>query len=377
MKSTNSALIAFLDNNATFYYADLYTIALTNGTVLNYTAADLNLTVGGVKFVCNDVLISGGPKITQQTGLTVNEADITLYPGPNSMAGAVSFFQAASNGIFNRASVTVQRLFMSSWGSTALPAVTIFVGEITDIDATRNQIDIKVKDNLNLLNIYMPRRQYQPTCSWVFGDSNCGFDRAGSAVATTALAGTTQSQIITSLTQTSGVFNSGTVRATSGLNAGTSRTIKAFSNGTFSLVAPFPQPFGIGDALTVTPGCNKNYAGQQQSFSASTLNGTSPSVIICGLTNAPGFFNGATLQFTSGPNVGLTGTVAIWDQNEAFMAAPFPNQPNTPGGTGMSDTFVLNSSASNTTGSCDGYFGADNALHFGGQPFVPVPETAM
>ena len=116
-----------------------------------------------------DVLIVGG-KFKQVRGLEVNETDVTCYPnlgalqGNASTVGGVPFLQAVRAGLFDRAIITRQRAFLTSWADTtvSMGAVTLFLGEVTDSEITRNQAILKCKDATNLLNIYMPRRQYQP-----------------------------------------------------------------------------------------------------------------------------------------------------------------------------------------------------------------------
>ena len=373
MKTASGALQTYLASGQQFIMADLWTITLTNGTVLRYSSADISITYGGNVYNAKDVLCEGAP-VDQSTGLEVGTTSVECMPNygasPSTVAG-VPFLQAAREGMFDMAQLQKDRLFMSAWGNLSLGTVNVFLGQITDVSVTRNMATFKCKDARNLLNIYMPRRQFQPTCPWVFGDSNCGFNRAGLTVSSTVATGSSGSTIVCGLAQASGYFTAGVVKWTSGLNAGISRMIKSYSTGSVQLVAPPPNPLSVGDTFNITPGCTKNFAGQTSSFNGAVENGaTTNQVIYTGLTNASGFFNGGSMQFTSGLNVGQARTVSNWINGVAYLASPLATT------LALLDTFVLTSVSSNTQATCTGYWGSNANLHFGGQRFVPVPETA-
>ena len=363
-------MLAILSGNPDFRMADIWQFALRNGTNLYYTNADIDLTVGGQTYVHGDVLCDGA-KVSWETGLSVGQDEIDMKPnvgGTNpSMVGSIPFLQAIMDGLFDRAVVTRSRLFMSSWGNTTPGAITLFVGEVTDAKITQNTAIFTVKDMRNLLNIFMPSRQYAPTCPWVFGDSNCTFNRSSLTVNSSVIAGSNSFTVNCGLTNGAGYFNNGTIKFTSGLNNGISRSVKSWIIGMASLVAPFPNIPAVGDTFQITPGCTKNYAGPVASFNGSALGGSTNNSIVSGLSNTAGFFNGGTLQFTSGTNVGQTRTVSNWQNGIASISGSFPNTPN------VGDEFVITSSSSNTQGSCTGF---GNTAHFGGQRFIPVPETS-
>lgn len=448
MKNAGSPLITYLATTTNLLFADLWTIVLVNGVTVNYTNWDVDLKVGSVTYQADDVIVDGA-EIDWTYGLQANSTDVTAYPSPLSIVGGVPFLTACAYGQFDRANITRLRLFMPTPGDASLGAVTLFQGQITEVEATRYTAKLSCKDAKNLLNIYMPRRQFQPTCSWVFGDANCGFDRTSTAVTAAVTAGSSGSLLLASaLTQVAGFFNNGTVKFTSGVNSGISRSIKNFSPGTVTLVAPFPQQAAVGDAFTIMQGCTKSFAGPTTSVNAAAATGTTADVIQNGdgsspgayngdsivftsggnnglsrviqswspqvatlmtpFPNAPaigdsfnivdpsgnvltsnsvanplssvviptalnfsdGFFTGGTLMFTSGGNVGQTQTVASWQANIATMASGFGTTP------AIGDEFTITSAPGATQGTCTGYFGANAPLHFGGERFIPVPETA-
>lgn len=366
MKAVSTALNNILTGSSTYRMADLWTITLKNGTVLRYTDADINLTLSGDTFYANDVLLKGAG-VNWTTGLEVGEDNLEMFPSPTSMVGAIPFKEAVKAGLFDRAIVRRERVFMTTWGDTSPGSVVLFVGEVTDPQATRNTVNMTCKDMRNLLNVNMNSRQFQPTCGFVFGDSNCGVVRAALAKTSTVLSGSSGSVINCSLTDAAGYFNNGVLTFTSGQNTGVSRSVKYWTPGQVQLVAPFPYTPAIGDAFSLTPGCTKNFAGATQAFTAGATSGSTPNYIHCDLTHAAGYFNGGTLQFTSGANVGQTRTVSAWVAGMATVSSAFSNTP------AIGDTFVITAVSTNTVGSCTGY---SNTTKFGGMRFVPVAETS-
>src|SRR5205823_1630416 len=89
----------------------------------------------------------------------------------------------------------LERSFMPSYGDTTPGTVVLFAGRISDIDCSRTGIEMKCRSHLELLNIQMPRRLWQASCTHVFGGSMCQFDRASLALTFSAHTGSTQTVI--------------------------------------------------------------------------------------------------------------------------------------------------------------------------------------
>lgn len=246
--------------------ADLWTITCKNGSVLRYTSADINLTTLDARlFICHDVLITGG-QLKNTRGLKVNDSDVTCIPSPTSAINGITFLKAAATGILDRALVLRERVFMATWGDTSLGTITVFLGEATDIEPTRTQVTLKCKDLTNLLNINMPIRQFQPNCSWTFGDTNCAVNRTALAMTSAVLLGGTAQIINCNNASASSFYNQGVVRFTSGLNSGISRTVKSWIPGQATLASNLPVAPSIGDTFTITPGCDKTMATCQNTY---------------------------------------------------------------------------------------------------------------
>lgn len=370
MKTASAELKAILNGSSNFLMADLWTITLRNGVVLRYTSADIDLSYGGNTFHANDVLCDGG-SISWNCGLEASECNLTLYPNQTesapTMVGDMTFKEAVIGGLFDRATIKRERAFMQNWGDTTPGTVTLFIGQITSSTSSRNAAEITASDLRYLLNVYMPQRQYQATCAYVFGDGRCQFNREILKKNSSVMVGSTGSTIKCALTDAPGYFNNGIVQFTSGVNQGLVRSVKYWANGEIQLVAPFPKQVSVDDQFSITPGCSKNFAGETRAFTAAANAGSTPNTIYSSLSNAAGYFNGGTLQFTSGSNKGQTRTISTWANGTAVISGSFPYTPT------AGDSFVITSSASNAVGSCTGYA---NTSKFGGMRFIPVAETS-
>jgi uncharacterized phage protein (TIGR02218 family) len=259
MKAASAALIALLGSSDRFIMADLYTITLIGGSVLRYSAAPTALTANGYVFAL-------GPKFERSTtkvviGTQVDELEVMLYPETTDLIGGASFLEAAWQGQLDGALLQLERAFMPTYGDTSPGTVVLFAGRISDIDCTRTGIDIKCRSHLELLNIQMPRRLWQSSCTHLFGDAMCQFDRSALQATFAAGAGSTQVQIATSISPSpADLYAQGTITGVTGTNAGSSRTVASMGGGWVYVKLAFLSPVQIGDEFQLLPGCDRTLA---------------------------------------------------------------------------------------------------------------------
>jgi uncharacterized phage protein (TIGR02218 family) len=207
-----------------------------------------------------------------------------VFAGASDLVGTFPFAEAVRLGLFDGATVELDRLFAppQAAGSgaldTSLGTLLWFYGRVADSDVGRARIAIKVKSLMNLLAVQqMPRRLYQASCGHVFGDAMCGYDRAGGknaagdatgngAGTVTAASGTSQG-LINAGGAVAAVFIQGTIVGATGANTGYSRTIANLGNGSqIGLFKPFLFPIAVGDTFTVLPGCDHTTSACQNLF---------------------------------------------------------------------------------------------------------------
>jgi uncharacterized phage protein (TIGR02218 family) len=256
VKAASPALIALLASSDRLIMADLYTITLVDGAVLRYSAVPTALSANGYSFAL-------GPKFERSKtktviGTQVDELEVRVYPEPTDLIGGVPFLHAAWQGQLDGALLQLERAFMPTYGDTSPGTVILFSGRISDIDCTRTGIDVKCRSHLELLNIQMPRRLWQSSCTHTFGDAMCRFDRSSMQATFSAGPGSNPAQIATSTSPTPlNLYIQGTVIGATGANAGSSRTVQNMAGGWVYVRRAFLSPILAGDEFQLLPGCDR------------------------------------------------------------------------------------------------------------------------
>src|SRR6266705_585472 len=226
MRPASTALTNYLNSaaNLSVVQVDLYTFALSSGEVLRWSGGDTALTVPAAGFPTGSFNHGashsfglgsrfGRSKITTKIGVQPSELDIEIMAGASDLVGTFPIAEAVRLGIFDGATVELDRLFAppQAAGSgaldTSLGTLLWFYGRVAECDVGRSKIAVKVKSLMNLLSLQqIPRRLYSAACTHIFGDAMCGYDRVagknalgtstGNGVATiVAASGTTQALI--------------------------------------------------------------------------------------------------------------------------------------------------------------------------------------
>jgi uncharacterized phage protein (TIGR02218 family) len=235
--------------------ADLYTITLVGGSVLRYSAAPTALFANGYTFALGPKFERSKTKIV--IGTQVDELEVKIYTEPTDLIGGLPFLQAAWQGELDGALLQLERAFMATYGDTSPGTVVLFAGRISDIDCTRTGIDVKCRSHLELLNIQMPRRLWQSSCTHTLGDAMCQFDRSNLQATFSAGPGSSEAQIATSVSPTPpNLYIQGTVIGVTGANAGSSRTVANMSGGWVYVRLAFLSPILPGDQFQLLPGCD-------------------------------------------------------------------------------------------------------------------------
>jgi uncharacterized phage protein (TIGR02218 family) len=259
VKAASPALIALLNSSEQFVMADLYTFTLVGGSVLRYSSAPTAINANGFTFVL-------GPKFERSKtntviGTQVDELDIKVYSETTDLIGATPWLQAAWQGQLDGSLLQLERAFMPTYGDTSPGTVVLFAGRISDIDCSRTGIDMKCRSHLELLNIQMPRRLWQTSCTHVFGDAMCQFNRTSMLASFACLSGSTETQLLSNVNPTpAALYVQGTIIGLTGANAGYSRSIAAMSNGTVTVKLAFLSPPMTADQFQLLPGCDRSLA---------------------------------------------------------------------------------------------------------------------
>lgn len=267
MKSASAALIAILNTTTKYLFADLYTITLFNGTVLRWTDVDTNIVYGGHTFLCatergTAVPVISRSRVKWSTGLEVDTLDLTLGTAGTVLIGGTNLNLAAAGGLFDSATVLVERAFMSTWGDTTPGTLTVFSGFVASVVPSSTHTVLNVKSDLEQLAVAVPRNTFSPACGHVVYDTGCTLSRAAFLVHGIVAGSPTTKAFDSNLTQADTYFQLGVLTFTSGILNGVSASVKTFvhASGHLVLTATLQVAPSAGDTFDIVPGCDKTQA---------------------------------------------------------------------------------------------------------------------
>lgn len=271
MKPVSPQLLALLKQagDGELEEVETYQFLLNGGGgYLRYTDGPIDLTVNGRVYSAGGTV---GPffnrsgnegRVHLKNGMDVDTLVFEVAPG-SALVQGLPFLVACSIGLFEAAEVTLQKIFMPSYGDTRMGPLTMFVGRIAELDIGRTSAVFNIDSHLELLTQPFPRNIFQPGCINSLGDAACTVDLTQFQLSLATIAGSTGGLIAANFAASPiGRYDQGKVTYTTGANAGLSRTVKtslAGSPGSITLLAPFPLTPGTGDLFTMSAGCNKSF----------------------------------------------------------------------------------------------------------------------
>lgn len=268
MKTATNTFIDWLASNTEMVMAELYDVTLADGTQLHYTTFDRSLVVGGTTYLTGPPNFKRGTVEEVLTLSKVGTLTLEIHSNPTDTIDGVPVLQKIVRGDFDKAALTVRRLFMDS-SLNQQGTVIRFVGNIGDLDqVSRTVAKFTCKSKVEDLNIQLPRNILQPTCMHTLFDAGCTLSKAAFAVNGTVQGGSTVNKLVTNLTQADSYFDNGQLVFTSGANDGHVVAVKVYLNsgGTVFFVVPLPATPSAGDTFTIYPGCDKTQATCQAKF---------------------------------------------------------------------------------------------------------------
>lgn len=263
MRASTPALRAYLAARLPWPSADLFTITLLSGSVLRLTSADIAISYGGLTWQ------SYGPTISRSSwGMTnspdVPEMQIVIASTGDDYQGS-NIKALVHQGLFDGATILLERAVMPAPGDTSLGTVVLFSGRASAVEIDGLHINITVKALSTILQQFMPRNIYTAGCSWALYSSGCTLSRAAHTATNTAAAASSKN--IINLTGSWTLPDTthpapadlilGSITITSGPGAGQVRTIVDAASGWVKVGYPLVTLPTAGDAVTAVVGCNK------------------------------------------------------------------------------------------------------------------------
>lgn len=270
MRTMSAPLITLLNTGNQFCMADLYTVKLSNGTILRYTSAQNNITFSGNTYLSSGLLFSR-KNVKWVVGIEVDTLQLDIIADSSTLVNGLPLITTALQGQFDGAIVVVDRLFLSDW-NTPVDKVGLFYGKVSNFSAERNTVMLTVKSILEMLTVQMPPNLYQASCVHTLYSPGCKVNKASYTTTGTSTGMNSDGSIKTALAQASGYFNMGAIKITSGANNGLTRTVKTHSGTDIYVTNPFPNPIVSGTTFSISPGCDKLRTGNCTNKFSNTAN---------------------------------------------------------------------------------------------------------
>lgn len=256
MRTLSAALKTVLATGGPFVKADLWTITLTNGTVLRWTSADEPLTVGGSTFAVGPPLERGN--VSWKLGLQVDQLKLTIHDDESTTINGAHLVVAAWQNLLDFAQVRLDRFVSDTWTNTAVGSVEYFTGIVGDVSVHGKTIEVTVESELAQLKATFPRTYVLPSCANTLYDGVCGLVEANFTQAGTVGASPTATSFtLSGITEADGYYALGKIKFTSGANAGQVRAVKSYVGGVVTLMYPLYAIPTAGDTVDAIAGCDK------------------------------------------------------------------------------------------------------------------------
>lgn len=280
MKYATPQLISLLRNNTRLPFSDCFTLVTNYGADIGqlsevalgnpvgqtsfYTNSDAPVQIGNFYYRADGLRIKG-IRYKVVKGLSVDEQTITIFADDTNKVGTIPFIQAIANGLLDGARFKQERAFFdpATWPARpgdpnkAVGSIVLFSGAITNVeDIGRTAAMLKVRSDLSLLDVDMPRNLYQPSCLHTLYDGGCGLKKTLFLVPGVITSTSTTRTINWTNTRPTDYFAQGVVKFTSGQNQGQSRPVRSSSSSGFVLTYPLQFVPAVSDSFVIYPGCD-------------------------------------------------------------------------------------------------------------------------
>lgn len=256
------ALVELLNSlsGTTLYMADLWTLSLDGKVIARWTGADKDVVINGVVY-------KRDPLITRETvrfvvGIEVSSLSVEIAPSQEgTVVNGVPLLRFAAQKGFDNCRLRLERAFASSPSDEFVGVLSMFDGRISSPTVTRGRVSIDVKSDLELLDAQVPANVYQPACMNTCYDEACGLKRVEYKTTVKSKSNERRTEFGIAFQQAANNFFAlGTVTFMTGLCAGVSRSIRASSASSITLMAALPADVTPDDQVVFARGCNRTKA---------------------------------------------------------------------------------------------------------------------
>jgi uncharacterized phage protein (TIGR02218 family) len=261
MRTLIAALAGHLDGDATTM-CHCWRLTRRDGIVLGFTEHDHDLRFDGTDFSAASGFQAADSEAA--SGLSVEAGEVT--------GGFSSVAISEADVIAGRYDGARVEVFQVNWQATD-QRILLRVQEIGDVVRAGAAFRAELRRLTHRLD-QVQGRIYGRRCDAVLGDGRCKVDLSHPAYrgsgAIVAVLGETRIRVSGLDAAVAGFFRYGVVRFVDGENAGHRCDIEDHRRDgdavVLSLWLPPPLPLAVGDALTVTAGCDKSFATCGEKF---------------------------------------------------------------------------------------------------------------
>ena len=256
------ALAAWLPTARQVDIVELLTVTKPSGAVWRYATSVDNVVDGALVYLGSasaGSLLWRRATLAFKAGIELSDCVITITIREGDTINALTPAAALRARAWDDATFLLSRAYFDAGGALrgVLPR---YQGQLSPVVLRDGDIDITLKPPSQTLNRAVPP-VYQAACHNALFDIGCGLSRAVWTSNGTAAAGSTGALVNTGLGVgfADGYFTAGVIAFTGGVLAGLSRTVRLYAQGgSASFFEAFPQAPAVGDAFTITPGCNRS-----------------------------------------------------------------------------------------------------------------------
>lgn len=246
MKELSTALAAHIGASVTTL-AMCWKITRRDGTVLGFTDHDVDVRYENVTYLAASGFTPSA--VASSSMLNVDDLDVEGMLSANAISE-----NDIMNGAYDYAQIEV---FQLNYNDPTQGTLSLRTGWLGEVQTQGDQFVAEVRGLAQQLSQTLGDR-YSAGCRANLGDARCRVDLAGFMHNGTITDVTSKSVISDSTrTQADGYFTNGTLKFTSGANAGRTLEIKNYTDGEFVAVLPFPADIAVGDTYIAVAGCDK------------------------------------------------------------------------------------------------------------------------
>ena len=226
----DGAVLGFTDHDAPVAFD-----AVSYGAVSGFTASEVQSTLG---LAVDNLTVAGA-----LSSDTLNESDLAA-------------------GLYDNASIEIWRV---NW---ALPDQRVLMrkGSLGEVKRGKTGFQVEMRGLAHILNQPVGRA-YGYSCDADLGDARCTVALTASSGTITAISDARRFAVTGLSAFADGWFAGGKLAFTSGANAGRAMEVKRHTApGSIELWQAMSESVAPGDAFTITPGCDKQFATCKAKF---------------------------------------------------------------------------------------------------------------